>query len=71
MIKKINAAFFMAILGTIAYALYPQDILDMPISNLTLENMFRLIGAAIFGILAIVLLFCIFAGNRPKRLNSY
>ena len=67
---KINAAFFMAILGTIAYVLYPQNILDIPVSNLTLENMFRLIGTAIFGILAIVLLFCILAGNRPKRLNS-
>ncbi|MGC1401979.1 MAG: hypothetical protein WA974_03530 [Thermodesulfobacteriota bacterium] len=69
MIKKINAAFFTVILGTIAYALYPQDILDIPISNLTLENMFRLIGTTIFGVLAIVLLFCVLAGNRSKRLN--
>lgn len=61
MIKKINAAFFTVILGIIAYALYPQDILDIPISNLTLENMFRLFGTTIFGVLAIFLLFCILA----------
>jgi hypothetical protein len=61
MIDKFLAAIFAAIFGAIAYVLYPQDIYIFPISNLSLGDMLGLIGTAIFGILAIVLLFTLFA----------
>lgn len=47
----------MAILGTIAYALYPSGIFDIPFAQLTLGKILRLIGAVIFAIAVIAALF--------------
>jgi hypothetical protein len=42
-----------AVLGAIAYDLYPKTFFDIPFSQLSLGNIVKLIGAVLFGIAAI------------------
>lgn len=46
-----------AIFAALAYALYPAGVFHIPFAQLTLGNIFSLIGAVIFGIMAITALF--------------
>jgi len=45
------------IFGAVAYILFPIGIFSIPFSQLTLENIFRLVGAVAMGVMAIVELF--------------
>jgi hypothetical protein len=46
-----------AIFAAIAYALYPSGVFHIPFAQLTLGNIFSLIGAVIFAVMAIAALF--------------
>jgi len=48
---------FAAIFAVMAYLLWPSGIFNIPFSQSSLGNIFRLVGAILFGIIAINALF--------------
>jgi hypothetical protein len=46
-----------AICAVMAYLLWPSGVFNIPFSQLPLGNIFRLVGAILFGIIAINALF--------------